>query len=580
MNPERFYIKPEEVEHFTSLYQILDHAKNHYPDKTAYRQFLTRNQEISFTFSQIAHNTDALRAALLNRDFAEKHCAIFGETSAEWITAYLAVVSGMGTAVPLDRELPAETLITQLDFAEAELVFCSEKGLKKLRQVLPLCESIKTVVLMRSYEVPELENCFAEVLLMNELIAEGEELLKNSDGQTVPAIDPDKTCVIIYTSGTTGANKGVMLSNRSIMGTLRGCARLLHYPSTSFSVLPINHSYELHAHIMSCMYCGTTVCINDDLKHLVKNLERFAPEMSCMVPVMLDLLVKRLKKQIADSGREKQFYRTLRFSNALRKAGIDRRRKLFAPVLDALGGNLRMIICGGAALKQDTADFLIGIGIDIFNGYGITECSPVAAVNPLAKIKRNSVGHILPTMDVRIEQTDENGNGEIQLKGDNVMKGYYKAPEDTAAVFTQDGWFRTGDIGRIDKDNFLYISGRLKNLIILANGKNVFPEEIEEELMKRIPYIRECVVYSDEAGTGIYALCCPDEEFIREHASDSLAAVKEYMQNDMNGFNSAMPGYKRITDFEITEKEFEKSTTHKIQRYKIAAIKKGANENV
>lgn len=358
-----------------------------------------------------------------------------------------------------------------------------------------------------------------------------------------------------------------------IMGTLRGCARLLHFPATSISVLPINHSYELHAHLMSCLYCGTTVCFNDDLKYILKNLERFAPEMSCMVPLMLDMIVRKLKKGIADAGKEDSFEKAVRISNTLRKAHIDLRKKLFADILKPLGGNLKMIICGGAALSQDTADFLDSIGVTVYNGYGITECSPVVAVNPSGKTRRNSVGHLLPTMKVRISDPDENGNGEIQLYGDNVMQGYYNSPEDNKAVFTSDGWFRTGDIGHVDSDNFLYINGRLKNLIILPNGKNVYPEELEDALIKHIPYIKECVVYADKSNTGIYAAVYLDRQFAEENGLDTPEKEREFMKNDFDAFNSAVPSFKRITDYDITDKEFEKSSSHKIRRFKITAVR-------
>ena len=578
MNTEKLYIPPEDVEQFTLLYQILDHAARHYPDKTAYRQIESRTEESEITFSEMRRRVDCLRAALVARGFSGKHIAVFGETSYEWITAYLAVMSGVGVCVPLDKENAPETLVKQLDFADVSAVFCSAKGLRKLQKVLPECQSTKTLFLMRKDDAPEIEGVDASAC-MKTLLEEGEALLAQNGEAALPApTDPDATSVIIYTSGTTGANKGVMLSNRNIMGTLRGCARLLHFPDTSISVLPINHSYELHAHIMSCMYCGTTVCLNDDLKHLLKNLARFAPEMSCMVPMMLDLIVRKLKKQIADSGKEKTFKHTVTLSNALRKVGIDKRRTFFKQILDPLGGNLRMIICGGAALSQSTADFLDDIGIQVYNGYGITECSPVAAVNPSKKARRFSVGHLLPTMQARIAEPNEDGNGEIQLFGDNVMKGYYKAPDDTKQVFTKDGWFRTGDIGHIDKDKFLFISGRLKNLIILPNGKNVSPEEVEEALQKHIPYIKECVVYADEELGGICALIYPDGDFCREQGLSTPQQIKEYMQDAIDAFNADVPSFKRLMDYEITQSEFVKNTTHKIQRFKIAAINKKKEE--
>ena len=574
MKTDKFYIPPEDVEQFTVLYQILDHAARHYPQKTAYRQFEGRREESAVTFYEMRQRVDCLRAALISRGYEGAHIALLGETSYEWITAYLAVMSGVGVCVPLDKENAPETLAKQLDYADVQVLFCSAKMLRKLQTVLPMCKTLKALYVMRTEDLPEAEG-LETVGSMNELLEEGKALLAEKGDSALPAsIDPDETRVIIYTSGTTGANKGVMLSNRNIMGTLRGCARLLHFPDTSISVLPINHSYELHAHIMSCMYCGTTVCLNDDLKRLLKNLAHFAPEMSCMVPMMLDLIVRKLKKTIAEQGKEKTFKRAVTLSNALRKVGIDRRRQLFKDILNPLGGNLRMIICGGAALSQDTADFLDDVGIQVYNGYGITECSPVAAVNPIKKARRFSVGHLLPTMQARVADPNEDGNGEIQLFGDNVMKGYYKAPSDTEQVFTEDGWFRTGDIGHIDKDNFLFISGRLKNLIILPNGKNVSPEEVEEALQKHIPYIKECVVYADEEMGGISALIYPDPDFCREKGLSDPAQIKTFMQSDIDAFNAEVPSFKRLMAYEITESEFQKNTTHKIQRFKITAINK------
>ena len=574
MKTEKFLIKPEEVNDFSTVCQIMDHARKKYPQKTAYRQMESRTDESSITFADFAANVDALRAAMLCHGCEDKHIAVLGETSQEWISVYLAVVSGIGVCVPIDKELPPETMATQLNFADVKTVYCSKLCLRKLLKALPECETVKTVVVMRGKGDETVEGC-ERVLYLQDMIAEGRALLKEQGPAALPEqVDPAAACLIIYTSGTTGANKGVVLSNRNIMGTLRGCARLLHYPDVSFSVLPVNHSYELHAHIMSCMYCGTTVCINNDLKYLVKNMERFQPEMSCMVPMMLDLLVRKLKKQIEESGKQEDFDRMVLLTKALCKIHIDIRRRVFAEILKPLGGKLRMIICGGAALSQDTVDFLSGVGIQIYNGYGITECAPVAAVNPHSKARKHSVGHLLPTMEARIADPDEDGNGEIQLRGDNVMQGYYKAPEDTSKVFTEDGWFRTGDIGHIDRQNFLYISGRLKNLIILPNGKNVSPEEIEDSLRKHIPYVKECVVYADEENSEIRAICYLEPEYRASRGLDTAEQAKAHMTPDFEQFNSEMPGYKRIADFEITDTEFEKSTTHKIQRFKIDAIKK------
>lgn len=583
MNQRKIFLESEAVEDMTAMYQILRYARHTYPDNIAYRQLEGKDKESSVTFFELYRNVNALRAALLERGLTGKHIAVYGESSIAWITVYLAITTGIDVCVPIDRELPVETVVTQINFSDAEIVFTSGKSLGKLRKALAECPKVRRIVIMR--ENGELapgkitsENPLPEsiggkdVLYMKDLIARGLELERvNGWKDVLPVIDPDTTCLIIFTSGTTGANKGVMLSNRNIMGTLRGCARLLHFPGTSISVLPINHSYELHAHLMSCIYCGTTVVINDDLKHLLKNLELYGPEMSCMVPMMLDLIARKIRNEIVRNGQEKRFDRAVRVSNALRKCRIDLRKKFFKKLREPLGGNLDMIICGGAPLSQDTVDFFDNIGVRVYNGYGITECAPVVAVNPLKRPRKLSVGHVLPTTDVRVADPDENGNGEIQFRGDMVMQGYYKDEESTKAVFTDDGWFRTGDVGYIDTDGYLYLCGRLKNLIILPNGKNVYPEEVEEALHERIPYIKECVVFADKDNTGIYAIFYLDRDFVREHGLDTLDRQKEFMKDDVRRFNSEMPGFKRLTDYEMTDREFEKSTTKKIQRFKITA---------
>ncbi len=560
----------------STLYEILYYSNQNHKDKIAYIQLETKTEKSEISFADFYTNVEALRASFSSMLLQEHHVAIWGESSWQWVCSYLAIVSGIGVAVPVDRELPPETIITQLNFADVDTLICSAKVLKKVLKVLPECPNISRIILMRSEDTSSLpENI--EVMTLSELIREGNNLIES--GAFVPSsveIDPDKMALIIFTSGTTGANKGVMLSNRNVLGTLRGCARLLRYPEKSISVLPIHHSFELHAHLMSSLYCGTTVFFNDDLKHLLKNLNTAEPEMSCMVPMMLDLIERRIKMSIQDRGQESRFERSVKISNALRKVGIDMRSKLFSKVLEPFGGELKMIICGGAALSQDTIDFFDSIGVRIYNGYGITECSPVAAVNPNLKPRRNSVGHILPTVDARVADPDEYGNGELQLRGDNVMLGYYKAPEDTKAVFTDDGWFRTGDLGHMDKNRYVYISGRLKNLIILSNGKNIYPEEIEEHLQHRIPYIRECVVYAGENGNGLYAMCYLDPDFCRTNALDTAEKKLEYIQQDIQSFNHDMPGYKKIMEVRIRETEFEKNTSKKIQRFKI--ISKETNE--
>lgn len=565
----------DELENMRSVYEMLLHSKEHYGSRTAYRQFEAGGRESSVTFTEFADRVDALRAFFADRNMLGRHFAIIGETSVEWISVYLAVISGVGVCVPIDKELSDESIIHQLNFADVDCVFVSGKCLAKLKKLLPACGNIQTVVVMRGSDDSLAADGQYEVSNYEALLKQGREALQVKGASVLPdGFDTDAPCLIIFTSGTTGANKGVVLSNKNITGTLRGCGRLLRYPKTCFSVLPINHSYELHANLMSSMYCGTCVCINDELRYFLKNIKYFQPEMSCMVPVMLDTIVRQLKKEIERSGKQKAFDKLLSVSDALRKVGIDCRRIFFRKILESLGGNLKMIICGGAFLDQDIIDFLTAIGIEVYNGYGITECAPVAAVNSSRLVKRGSVGRVLPTAEVRIMNRDENGNGEIQIHGDPVMLGYYKAEEDTSRVFSEDGWLLTGDIGYVDDDQFLYISGRIKNLIILPNGKNIYPEEIEEALTRKIPAIKECVVLENSSGSGLYGHIYPDMDYCAAQGLATNEEIRKFLKKDIDAFNRGEPSYKRLSDFEIRDTEFEKNTTHKILRFKVPSTAK------
>lgn len=569
MKFKKGFYKCDEVDSMMTARDILQYAKKKYAGSIAYRQIEDKIYESAITFRGLADNVDALGTALLMHGLKDKHVALLGETSVEWVTSYFAVLNGVGVVVPIDRELNVETLIKQFNFGDIDAVICSEKSLKKFLEALPYCPNIKDLIIMRSNQADNTIPC-ANVFIFDELLKEGRTLLKRGDGSYINAvIDPDAMSELVFTSGTTGANKGVMLCHKNLSAVIRGARRLVNYKGTSISVLPVNHTYELSCHIIACIYEGTTVCINDDLKHVMQNIEHFAPEMTCMVPMMVDLIVRKIKIESEKSGLSEYMKYGMKFSNLIRKVGIDKREKYFHPILTKFGGKLNKIICGGAPLSQETIDFMDTIGVSVLNGYGITECAPLVAVNGDKLKRKGSVGHVLPVCEVRIVSPDENGNGEIQVKGDNVMLGYYKMPEDTAKVFTEDGWFCTGDIGHVDKDDFLFINGRVKNLIILSNGKNVYPEEVEDAMQHTIPYLKEVVAFADAENTGIYAICYIDPDFCRENGILNQLDKHDYLMKDIKKYNQKMPSFKRITDVVIAEEEFEKTSTKKIKRFQV-----------
>ncbi len=516
------YFEPGDASDMRTVKELLDYAAAKYQERNAFIQFDGNRTPREITFKELADRVECLRGGMISEGLSGAHIAVIGETSIDWITLYLATVSGCGILVPIDKELDTETIVRQIGAADVDYIFCSDRCRAKIDDALRECKSVKGVFRLSYDDMPK--------------------------GTVSPGsiqIDPDKVHLILYTSGTAGENKGVMLTNRNIMSMIHGSIRLFRYPESSLSVLPVHHAYELHPHILCCMYCGTTVYINDDMKYFIGNLARSEAEMTCVVPMMLEFMVRRMKK-------------------ALQSRDMVAKEEIKHDIF----GNLKMITCGGAPLKQETVDFLGNIGIKIYNGYGMTECSPVLTFNPFCEMKCNSVGCVLPTVRMRVVDKNAEGHGELQVSGDSVMKGYYKDPKATAAVFTPDGWFRTGDIGYIDEDNYVYLLGRKKNLIILSNGENVAPEEIENRLCAEISYIKECIVYAGNDAPGLTAEVYLDSDFCGKNGLNNTALKKQFLQNDLNAYNAHMPGYKRIYNVVVRESELDKNALQKIKRYK------------
>lgn len=553
------------AERMKDLKILVERGAKLYGDSVLYEQIVNKEETETVSFNQMYERTNAIGTQLLAMGLKGQHISVIGENSIEWMEAYLAVVNGVGVAIPLDKELQYDTLAKQINISESSAVFCSFKSYKKIKQALPECPNVKYCIVMRAKDNfdYEGENCLA----FTDILERGRRLVNEGDTSFINAeIDPDALSEIVFTSGTTGANKGVMLSHRNVCATIYSSMRLIRPGEKTLSVLPINHAYEKNTHLLSCIYLGATVCFNDDLKHVMHNFERFKPTFSLVVPLFLETMVRRINVESEKAGLSGHVRYGMKFSNLIRKIGIDKRKLFFKPILVKFGGNLNQIVCGGAPLSKEIIKTLDSIGIDIVEGYGITECSPLVAANCSRFKKVGSVGIVVPGTEVKIDSPDANGYGEILVKGDNVMLGYYKDEASTKAVFNEDGWFKTGDIGRLDRDNFLYISGRVKNLIILPNGKNVFPEEIEDRLVSQIAYIKEVVVYADEDNTGIYAACYLDDEYLTEHGITDRYA---YLMNDISKFNSKIATFKRITDVVIYDTEFEKTTTKKIKRFKV-----------
>lgn len=532
-------------------------------DKVAFR-FRTGETYDALTYGDFADKIMALAAGLDAAGLAGKRVAVIGETSPEWVAAYLAVTAGGGVIVPMDKELAIPEIEGFLAGVEAEAIVYSAAFHEKLAHARAEHPTLRLFIPISGIEASE------NIVPLSDLIESGKTGLEN--GYTLPTRDPESPAVMLFTSGTTGTSKCVLLCERNLMAATNAACETVDFSAddTTMSVLPLHHTYELTIMLASLTY-GMTVSINDSLRHLMKNLSVFKPTGLVLVPLFVTTMYKRIWDEAKKKGKDKLLRRMIKVSNGLRHIGIDLRRRLFADVLAAFGGRLSKIICGGAPLNPEMVRCYDALGIPICEGYGITECSPLIAVTPYYAPKPGSVGPAVSCCEVRIADGQENERGfeegEIQVKGDNVMLGYYHNDEENAKAFTEDGWYCTGDIGYLDNDNYIHITGRKKSVIVLENGKNVFPEEIEEYLAD-IAEIKECVVVGRKEAddtVALTALIYPNRDLFDPSATDE--EIRNILWAKLIDLNKTLPSFKKIKALELRAEEFPKTTSMKIRRH-------------
>ncbi len=557
---------------FSTLRELVNSAAELLPNKTYLRYKEKVNGEVEIkdvTYSQFNEYINRLGTAFYDLGLKGKNIAVIGETSKEWIATYLATVSGGSVIVPLDKELTENEIGAFLEHAEVSAVVYSDRFHQYFKK---LSEDSHISYFIKMGEFDEGEERSEAFLSTNELEKRGEALLSEGVSDFLDAeTDVEADAVIIFTSGTTGTSKGVVLSQKNIVSAISSSARMLGFVEDDvvMSVLPPHHTYEMTCGILTPILVGATVCINDGMKYVLKNFQIFKPTAIILVPLFVTTIYKRIWDTASKNNQTKKLRRGIAISNALRRVKIDMRSAFFSQVNAALGGRLTRVVCGGAALSPDYVKGFEELGINLVQGYGITECSPLVSVCPFHWKKYASVGLPVHDVEVRIDKlNDTDEEGEIVVRGPNVMKGYYKAPELTANVIDEDGWFYTGDIGYIDEDGFIYITGRKKNIIILDNGKNVFPEELEEHLYK-LPYIAECVVVGKPNSSGetvITAQIFPDFDKAKEDGIEAIEDVKDAIKGEIQELNKSLPIFKQIRGIEIRKTEFDKTTTKKIKR--------------
>ncbi len=557
----------------TDIKHMLTTSVELYGDNVAFMQKFEKDEPFkSITYNETFDTVNSLGTALISRGLKGKRIAVIGENCYQWATSYLAVICGTGIVVPLDKELGANELKQLCIEAEVSAVMFTEKYAQTFKEMKESADtSIELLIKLNGHKE------FDGMLTWSGLIAEGKSLMDGGDRSFVDAeIVYDEMSELLFTSGTTGIAKGVMLSHKNICFDLMIAPTILNVNTWDifFSVLPIHHTYEGTCGFLMPLYKGASIAYCEGLKYIVKNLSEVRPTMFLGVPAIFEALYKTIWKNIRKQGKEAAVKKVMAINKFTKKFGLDLNKKFLKDVYKVFGGRMRVIISGGAAIDPAILQFFNDLGFIAVQGYGLSECAPMGALNPdQHKYMRNaSVGHILPGMQVKIADKDEDGIGEICLKGDNVMLGYYKNPEETAKVI-RDGWFYTGDQGYTDDEDFIYITGRKKNVIIASNGKNVFPEELEY-LLSKSPYVAESMVWGadDEKGDiTIVASIRPDEEEVAEAIGEEKVkddeAVKELLWKEVDRINADLPLFKKIKKISVRREEFEKNTSKKIKRF-------------
>lgn len=544
------YMQPVISSPFSSIRELMETAEKMVGERIAYQFPLKDGAIRSVSYHEFYRDCVALGTALTNRGFGNSHIAALGENSYPWITAYLSVMMTAGVYVPLDRELPADNLLSLLNRSESRVLFYAgsfEPMLRENRAALPNIE------LFIGFDREESEG---EFLSYRQLLQEGQS--GNSDAFLSCRNQPEDTKLLVFTSGTTGVAKGVMLTEHNLVSCVYYGLQISQIHGVGLSVLPYHHTYEAVCDILVSIRCGNTLFINDNLRKVVANMQICHPDYICLVPMFSEVFYNNIWKNIRKQKKEKIFSFLIRLSNGLRKIGIDLRYVFFKKIHETFGGHLRKIVCGGAPIRQDIGEFFDAIGMPLFGGYGITECSPLVSVNTENSLRYDTAGHHLPCLEWKIDNPSEDGIGEICVRGDVVMKGYYKDPVKTAEVLTADGWFHTGDYGCLTEDDQIRITGRKKNIIVLKNGKNIYPEEIEN-YVNQVPYIVESVVRGIKNEYG-------EEEALLAEVYLSEPKEESRVLADIRAALHELPAYKNIAKVKIRDREFEKTTTKKIRR--------------
>ena len=569
-NLEKLY----KAEKHDSIKEYIEDAINKYSKKDAFIVKSQENNEIKYThisFEEFGKQVKNLAEGLIDLGLEGKRIAIIGHNSYNWVKSYIATICSVGIVMPLDKGLQPSEIELSLKRGKADAIIFEDEYLETIKNIRQYNQtSVKNFISMTELEKNE------GFVSLKDLEEKGKKILEKTENEkefylkaSPMSKKPEELATIIFTSGTTSMSKAVMLSNKNIASNMYDmmCAEKILSTDVNLLFLPLHHTFG-STQMLLFFSNGATTVFCDGLRHIQENLKEYKVTTFVCVPLLLEVMYKNIWKAIEKQGKTKQIKFALKLSNALRKIKIDIRRKIFKPILDQFGGELRFIISGAAAINKEVAKGFNDFGIFTIQGYGLTETSPVLCAENEKHIRYGSVGLPFPSVQIKIENKNEEGIGEITAKGPNVMLGYYEMEEETANVL-KDSWFYTGDLGYLDKDGYLFITGRKKNLIVLKNGKNIYPEELEQ-LITKLPYVAEVMVYGKEKDDDLVvsAKIVYDKEYVKKNYKDKTnEELKEIFWQDIKEINKTMPTYKYIKNLVVTDEPMIKTTTAKIKRF-------------
>ena len=559
------YRKLYDAQKFDTIRDYISDAIRKYPNNNAFILKNKNGNEISYkhiTYTMFADDIKAFGTSLINKGLENKKIAIIGKNRYEWVLSFVSILCGVGITVPLDKGLPSQETELSLKRAKVDAVIFESEYSDTIKQIQKNSK-IKEFICMDS-------NCNGTFQTVSDLILEGKKLLDNGDTKYENhEIIPNHVASIIFTSGTTSMSKAVMLSNINIASNIYNinCIEKVYDTDVNMLFLPLHHTFGSTI-LLLALADGVTNVFCDGLRHIQSNLKEYKVSIFVCVPLLLEAMYKKIYAEVEKQGKTK----ILKFANTISRilytCGIDIRRKVFKKILDNLGGNIRFVISGASAIDKNVAQGFHDFGILAVQGYGLTETSPVLSAENEKSVKFGSVGLPLPEVEIKIDNPNEEGIGEIIAKGSNIMLGYYEMEEETSQVL-KNGWFYTGDLGYLDKDGFLFITGRKKNVIVLKNGKNVYPEELEL-LINNLPYVSESMVFGlpKDDDLLLSAKIVYNKDYISEkYGNISVSELKENIWKDIKYINRDLANYKHIKNLIITDEPMIKTTTQKVKRF-------------